>query len=431
MLGLVLMVLWLGRRAFYRPAQIMAQRFTPAWIVSLAIVIATAVWIGFFAYRHIDYSHSLWWTFAFEADAPRMLRASLVVIVLAATFLATNLLRPARPEPGVASGDDLARARTLIGGCSQALANAALSGDKRLLFSNAADAFLMYQINGRSWVALGDPIGTPAGQEELVWRFRELSDRHGGWTVFYQVSAEELPLYIDLGLAVMKMGEEARVQLTDFSREGSARAELRTQRRRAERDGATFKVLQPSELPALLPKLRAISDAWLQEKAVAEKGFSVGAFDEEYVSHFPVAMVSCADEPVAFASLWVSGDGAEIAVDLMRFGADAPRGAMDFLFVELMLWGRAQGHSWLNLGMAPLAGLERHPLAPAWHRVGNFVFRYGEHFYNFDGLRRYKAKFNPVWESKYLASPGGLALPRVLLDISVLISGGVKELFAK
>ena len=62
---------------------------------------------------------------------------------------------------------------------------------------------------------------------------------------------------------------------------------------------------------------------------------------------------------------------------------------------------------------------------------GNFVFRYGEHFYNFDGLRRYKAKFNPVWESKYLASPGGLALPRVLLDISVLISGGVKELFAK
>ncbi len=289
----------------------------------------------------------------------------------------------------------------------------------------------MYQINGRSWVALGDPIGSPSGQEELVWRFRELSDRHGGWTVFYQVSAEELPLYIDLGLAVMKLGEEARVELTDFSLEGSARAELRTQRRRAERDGATFRVLPPEQLPPLLPKLRAISDTWLQEKAVAEKSFSVGAFDEDYIRHFPVAVVSCADEPVAFASLWVSGDGSEIAVDLMRFGAEAPRGAMDFLFVELMLWGRAQGHRWLNLGMAPLAGLERHPLAPAWHRVGNFVFRYGEHFYNFDGLRRYKAKFNPVWESKYLASPGGLALPRVLLDISVLISGGVKELFAK
>jgi phosphatidylglycerol lysyltransferase len=430
-LGLVLAVLWLGRRAFYRPAEIMAQRFTPAWIVSLAIVISTAVWIGFFAYRHVDYSHALWWTFAFEADAPRMLRASLVVVLLAAAFLATNLLRPARPEPGVASSEDIARARGLIGECSQAVANAALSGDKRLLFSAAGDAFLMYQINGRSWVALGDPIGTRAGQEELVWRFRELSDRHGGWTVFYQISAEQLPLYIDLGLTVMKLGEEARVQLTDFSLEGSARAELRTQRRRAERDGASFQVLSPGQLPSLLPKLRAISDTWLQEKAVAEKSFSVGAFNEAYISHFPVAVVTCANVPVAFASLWISGDREEIAVDLMRFDADAPRGAMDFLFVELMLWGQAQGHHWLNLGMAPLAGLERHPLAPAWHRVGNFVFRYGEHFYNFDGLRRYKAKFNPVWESKYLASPGGMALPRVLLDISVLISGGVKELFAK
>jgi phosphatidylglycerol lysyltransferase len=430
-LGLVMIVLWLGRRAFYRPAEIMAQRFTPVWIVSLAIVIATAVWIGFFAYRHVDYSHSLWWTFAFEADAPRMLRASLLVVLLAAAFLAANLLRPARPEPGVASDEDLCRARALIGGCSQALANAALSGDKRLLFSAAGDAFLMYQVNGRSWVALGDPVGARAGQEELVWRFRELSDRHGGWTVFYQISAEQLPLYIDLGLTVMKLGEEARVRLSDFSLEGSARAELRTQRRRAERDGATFQVVTAAQLPPLLPKLRAISDAWLQDKAVGEKSFSVGAFDEAYVSNFPVALVSCANEPVAFASLWVSGDRQEIAVDLMRFGADAPRGAMDFLFVELMLWGRAQGHQWLNLGMAPLAGLERHPLAPAWHRVGNLVFRYGEYFYNFDGLRRYKAKFNPLWDSKYLASPGGLALPRVLLDISVLISGGVKELFAK
>jgi len=430
-LALVLGVLWLGRRAFYRPAEIMAQRFTPTWIMSLTIIISTAIWIGFFAYRHVDYSHALWWTFAFEADAPRMLRASLVVVLLAAAFLATNLLRPARPDPGVASSADLERARGLIAQCPQALANAVLSADKRLLFSNTGDAFLMYQISGRSWVALGDPVGAAQCREELVWRFRELSDRHAGWTVFYHVSAERLPLYVDLGLAVMKLGEEARVWLPSFTLEGSARAELRTQRRRAERDGASFQVVRPSAIEPLLPRLRSISDAWLEDKAVAEKSFSVGAFDEAYLRQFPVALVSCNGEPVAFASLWIAGTGEEIAVDLMRFGPDAPRAAMDFLFVELMLWGRAQGYHWLNLGMAPLAGLEQHPLAPAWHRVGNFVFRYGEHFYNFDGLRRYKAKFNPVWESKYLASPGGLALPRVLLDVSVLISGGVKELFAK
>jgi hypothetical protein len=80
--------------------------------------------------------------------------------------------------------------------------------------------------------------------------------------------------------------------------------------------------------------------------------------------------------------------------------------------------------------MAPLAGLEQHPLAPVWHRVGNFVFRYGEHFYNFEGLRRYKAKFRPEWEPKYLVAPGGIALPRIMFDVSALIAGGVKELFS-
>jgi phosphatidylglycerol lysyltransferase len=430
-LSLVLLILWLGRRAFYRPSAIMAERFTPVWIASLVIVISTAVWVGFFAHRHVEYSHSLWWTFALQGDAPRMLRASLMVVLLATAFLGMNLLRPARPAPGTASGADLATARELLRHSDQALANAVLTGDKRLLFSESRDAFLMYQVSGGSWVALGDPVGRRESHEELVRQFRELSDRHAGRTVFYQVSGERLPLYVDLGLAALKLGEEARVPLADFSLEGSARAELRTQRRRAERDGASFEVVPAAQLAPLMPRLKQISDAWLEEKAVAEKGFSVGAFSPEYVSNFPIGLVRCEGEPVAFATLWAAGDGEELAVDLMRFGPDAPRGAMDFLFIELMLWARTQNFRWLNLGMAPLAGLEQHPLAPAWHRVGNFIFRHGEHFYNFDGLRRYKSKFNPVWESKYLASPGGLTLPRVLLDISALISGGVREIFAK
>ena len=59
------------------------------------------------------------------------------------------------------------------------------------------------------------------------------------------------------------------------------------------------------------------------------------------------------------------------------------------------------------------------------------TFRHGEHFYNFDGLRRYKTKFDPTWVPKYLVAPGGIALPRILVDVSMLISGGMKELFAR
>jgi phosphatidylglycerol lysyltransferase len=431
LLALVLGVLMLGRRAFYRPTAILSERLTPAWVVSIAGVIVMAVWVGIVAHRHVGYSDQLWWTFALHGNAPRMLRASLAVIVLGSAYVLLNMLRPARPEPAVAGPGELARARVLIATSDATLANAALTGDKRLLFSDAGDAFVMYQIARRSWIALGDPVGSKDGAEELVWRLREISDHHGGQTVFYQVGTERLALYVDLGLAALKIGEEARVPLEEFSLEGAARAELRQSHRRAQRDGATFEVVPPQGIEELMPVLQRISATWLASKSTGEKRFSVGAFSPQYLRQFPVALVRSAGAPAAFANLWTTGTKAELSVDLMRFDSDAPRAAMDYLFIELMLWGRQAGYRWFNLGMAPLSGLEAHPLAPAWHRVGNFIFRHGEHFYNFEGLRRYKAKFDPTWEPRYLVARGGIALPRVLVDVSVLIAGGMKELFAR
>jgi phosphatidylglycerol lysyltransferase len=431
LLILVLAVLMLGQRAFYRPTAILAEPITPVWVASITGVVVMAVWIGIVSYRNVAYSQELWWTFALDDNAPRMLRASLAVIVLGAAYLLWSMLRPARPEPAVAGAEELTRARALIDAGDITLANAALTGDKRLLFSDAGDAFLMYQIARHNWIALGDPVGSRAGAEELVWRLREMSDYHGAQTVFYQVCADRLALYVDLGLAALKIGEEARIALGEFSLEGAARADLRQTHRRAVRDGATFEVVPAEGVDALLPALKRVSDAWLAAKSTGEKRFSVGAFSAEYLRQFPVAVVRSEGIPTAFANLWTTGTRAELSVDLMRFGPDAPRSAMDYLFIELMLWGRREGYRWFNLGMAPLSGLEAHPLAPAWHRVGNFIFRHGEHFYNFEGLRRYKSKFAPVWEPRYLAARGGISLPRVLVDVSVLIAGGMKELFAR
>jgi phosphatidylglycerol lysyltransferase len=104
---------------------------------------------------------------------------------------------------------------------------------------------------------------------------------------------------------------------------------------------------------------------------------------------------------------------------------------MDYLFVELMLWGRQEGYQWFNLGMAPLAGLENRTLAPLWSKAGALLFRHGEHFYNFQGLRQYKDKFDPEWRPKYLACRGGLALPRVLTNVATLISGGLGGIVKK
>jgi phosphatidylglycerol lysyltransferase len=83
------------------------------------------------------------------------------------------------------------------------------------------------------------------------------------------------------------------------------------------------------------------------------------------------------------------------------------------------------------LNMAPLAGLEDRPLAPRWNRLAGLVFRHGEHFYNFQGLRQFKAKFDPAWGPNYLASSSALALPRILANTISLTSRGLKGAIAE
>jgi phosphatidylglycerol lysyltransferase len=141
-------------------------------------------------------------------------------------------------------------------------------------------------------------------------------------------------------------------------------------------------------------------------------------------------------EIVAFANLWCGASGGEISPDLMRRSSRAPRGVMDFLFIQLLLWGQREGYSMANLGMAPLAGLAspalgRPELAPLWSRAGAFLYGRGEQFYNFQGLRAFKSKFSPIWMPRYMASPGGFALPRVLANVTTLISGGVTGIVHK
>ena len=285
-------VLVLGRRAFYRPTAILSERFTPAWVASIVGVIAMAVWIGVVSSRHVAYSHELWWTFALDGNAPRMLRASLAVIVLGAAYVLLNMLRPARPRARGRRVAELARARPLIAAADLTVANAALTGDKRLLFSEAGDAFLMYQIAGHSWIALGDPVGSRAGAEELVWRLREISDQHGGQTVFYQVCAERLALYVDLGLAALKIGEEARVPLADFSLEGAARADLRQSHRRAQRDGASFEVVAAggASMRCCRP-CNASPTPGSRPSRPARSASRSGAFSPHYLRQFPLAVV--------------------------------------------------------------------------------------------------------------------------------------------
>ncbi len=431
LLALLLAALIPCHRHFYRKSSLFAESFSLSWIVTILLVFGCSIWLGIFAYKHVTYSGELWWHFALQADAPRFMRATVGTGSLLLLFSFARLLRPSVKTPERPDALALDKARMIIAGTPATEANLALLGDKALLFDDQQRGFVMYGIEGQSWISMGDPVGPPATARDLAWQFRELVEQHGGQTVFYEVGPAMLHVYLDMGLTLYKLGEDAKVLLSEFTLAGSKHSELRYTQRRLGREGCSFEVLPAAAVPGLLPDLRRISDTWLRTKNSREKGFSMGYFQENYLLNFPVAVVRLQDEIIAFANLWTGAEKEELSVDLMRYIPQAPDGIMDYLFINLMLWGQAQGYQFFSLGMAPLSGLENRPFAPLWNRIGAFVFRYGEHFYNFEGLRHYKGKFGPHWEPRYLASPGGFVLPRILTNITALISGGIKGVVGK
>jgi phosphatidylglycerol lysyltransferase len=431
LLFVVLLCLFRARRAFDRRAALFDAPFSPGWTAAVVGALGASVWLGFFAYKHVEYSNELWWRFGLHAEASRFLRASVGAAVAVLAFAIARLVGPARHRVEVPSDADLADATRAMSRQSATAPNLVYLRDKALLFNDARDAFVMYGVKGRTWVALGDPVGAESEIPGLIRRFLERCHEAGGTPAFYQVGPAHLFRYADSGLTCVKVGEEAKIDLRAFSLEGGAATRFRQVVRRFEKDGAVFRVLSVDEVPAALPELRAVSNAWLRHKTGAEKGFSLGFFEASYVQRGPVAVIERGGRVQAFSNLWLGPDGTELSLDLMRQSADAPKGVMDELLVHLMVWGRAHGYERLALGMAPLSGVEASPVASLWQRLGALLYEHGGRFYNFQGLRAFKDKFHPNWEPRYLAYPGGLRLPRILADTSALIAGGYRRILLK
>ncbi|MCX5495291.1 bifunctional lysylphosphatidylglycerol flippase/synthetase MprF [Kaistia dalseonensis] len=430
-LTLLFCALFATRREFTRPASLLHQRLSPGWLLAMATVVICAVAVLFFVYSDVDYSHELWWQFEFSEEAPRSLRALLGVVIASGLIAGWSLLRPSKGKTGLPTAEEIRLATEIVAHQPHPDANLVRMGDKTLLFSEDGSAFIMFGRQAHSWVALFDPVGPRKAWPELVWQFVEMAHAAGGRAVFYQVQPQNLSLYADCGLRAYKLGEAAQVDLTQFDLKGAKRASLRHAHNRGARDGLSFDLLTPEEVTAEIDALQAVSNLWLSEHRAREKRFSLGAFDRTYVSGLPAAVIRREGRIVAFATLLTTNQKQEATVDLMRFAPDVPPGTMEYLFVCLLLRLKSEGYHWFDLGMAPLSGLAESPAAPFWHRMGRAVFEHGERFYNFNGLRAFKAKFQPEWQPRYLVMSGGASPALALTDVTVLISGGLKGVVGK
>jgi phosphatidylglycerol lysyltransferase len=302
LLSLVVLLV-ISRRQFDRRSSFFAQHLEPEWLVALGGVIVACAWVLFFAFKEVGYSNRLWWQFELDGQAPRALRALMGVALLALGYGLWQLLRPPAGELAETTPDEIERAAAIVRSNPSSDACYALVGDKHLMFSPSGRSFLMFGKQGRSWVGLFQPFGDPREFADMVWQFIEMATDHGGRAAFYHVRPAALPLFLDCGLHLFKLGEHAHVELPGFNLKGASRANLRSGVNRAEREGLRFEVVPAAHVDALLPALKAVSDAWLAEQRSGEKAFSVGRFDDDYLRRLPVAVVRRDDRIIAFANL--------------------------------------------------------------------------------------------------------------------------------
>lgn len=274
--------------------------------------------------------------------------------------------------------------------------------DKQVYFAQNDSVLISYRKKGNKYIVLGDPIGDESRLEEGLDEFLDYAIEQRANPVFYQASERFMSFYRDRGYRFFKVGEEAKVCLENFTIEGKKSAKMRTTKNKFTREGYVFSVVYPPFSEELLKELRSVSDEWLAGRK--EKSFSVSSFREDYVDLFPVSLLrNDTGELIAFASLPSDYNDAEtISIDLMRYTNNSPSGAMDMVFLSTILWAKEKGYAACSLGMSPLSNVGIQKGAPIKEKVARYAFLNGCKFYNFKGLRSYKAKFATEWTPRYI-----------------------------
>ena len=384
--------------------------------------LALFVVFGIFSFQLRVTSLEHWTSVGYAYQAARFVRAAgSMTLVVAAGAIYFLMRTPVRFERLADTDiDTVLETHNRIGHATNPMMVA--SGDKAVLARDGG--FCLYRTIGPYMAIFADPVvpaalGRAAFLDAVFERAGELDRR----PVFYQISPDWMPPLHDRGYTFFKVGEEGHVALDVVSTDGSAGKLNRQLLRRAERDGLQFRIMDTDEVAARMTELRDVSDEWLQSKGASERQFSIGRFDEAYLRRCRCAIVcDAAGRIQAFANLLEGPRLIELSIDLMRYRAGGPS-TMDFMMVSLLLEGKRLGYQHFNLGMAPFASVGMTRGAHARERMAYWLFQRGEQWYNFQGLRRFKEKFNPEWHPRYMAYQNAAEWPMAAAYLGALTAG--------
>jgi phosphatidylglycerol lysyltransferase len=370
---------------------------------------------------------------------------SVLGLCLAGGF-AIALLRPARHRTRHLA--DAARVRDLIKRYGDSTVSAFAAGDDvDFFFSTNGRAVIAYRFESDTLLVIGDPIGPPEEMPALLEAFERFCREHDWAFGFYQVRSERLRDYRARGWNAVHIGEDPVLRPDRFTLEGAAMGTVRRQVRKLEKAGLVVRHFVPDSNPFdpsddpdhLLAQLREISHEWMKGRPGGEKGFCMGRFEPGELDQvwLSVAWDPAAERVEAFCTwtpIWARRGW---AIDLMRRRDDAPTGAMELLVVRAVEHARERGDLLMSLSLSALVKVEPREAPAAEARVTEdparaFLIHRLSRFYDFQGLFRWKRKFNPDFEDRFLVYPYGMALPRIAIAlVRAQAQGGLWSYFRR
>lgn len=292
--------------------------------------------------------------------------------------------------------------------------------DKLLFFNEDRSAFISFKITRHFAIVLEDPVAANDRiKKEMVNSFEIFCQENGFISAYYRVPESSLDFYRSLGRKSIPIGEEAVLDLTTFTMQGGKMKTTRSAVNRLVAEGFQFKAYKAPVKLGLLQKLEKVSEEWLQELNQKEVAFTQGVFDASILKEQTILTIEDQEEKVyAFLNLIPDYAPGEATYDLIRKVTDAPNGILDMLLSMTFLYLKEEGYQSVNMGLAPLSGMEDVNVTQKTIKYAYENFRI---FGQFKGLRRYKEKFLPRWEKKYLIYSHNyhlLQVPRALKRVS-------------
>ncbi len=291
-----------------------------------------------------------------------------------------------------------------------------LRADKHYFFGDDGRAFVGYRIENGVLLLSGDPVGPEVAFRPLLAEVQAFARARGLKLGVVGASARLCPLYEELGLKTIYLGDEALLDLEQFSLEGRPIRKVRQSVSRLSKAGYAAELLGVAGLDAETG--RAVEGVLERGREGApERGFSM-AMDSIDGPHGDQTLILLArDEsdptrPVRGVLHFVPCYGrAAMSLSFMRRDPGTPNGLTEFMVVKAVELLRERGIEEISLNFAAFAKWIHSPEKRSERVLGKIV-TLGNRFFQIESLYRFNAKFFPRWEPRYLVYDGTLGLPR-------------------